>query len=405
MRKIVPLQLFLALTIFFASSCFKQYDLCLGGQNEDSVITPNIPFECDMEYFARIKSFDFQQYVPYQTKCFFLKDESSCFIVDEPTLKLFDLNELNIINENVLTINEIGSAAVLMDNSFWIISSENLPYNPELIKIDNSGNKIVSKFINPGGGWDVAERTLSGTNDGGCIIALRPWSTLKYQVNRYDKEGNILWICELPQGGYTGRAVECRSGNFILSFKLSTGRTSFIKINATGEFVSENRLPESTGTIYEEDWAITDMIELPDTNLLLIVGGATDALVKMDQNGNRLWSIDGLSHVKVKVTSEDKLIICYDKKVDTYARNIALASMNEDGTFAWEKTYGGTGNESVNNFLELPGGGFYIFGRTSNLSGEWKKEYDTDYDCYYYHAVTNDAEYFIKTNRLGDICL
>jgi hypothetical protein len=261
--KNLKLPVFFLIVCILYSSCYKSDNICI--DSSDSPPAASVPFECDMEYFAKIKPFDFQQYAPYQTTCFFLKDENSCFIVDAPALKLFDLNELIFINENVLTINEIGSSAVLKDNSFWIISGENLPYNPELIKIDNSGNKIVSAFINPGGDWDVAARTLTGTNDGGCIIALRLWSTLRYQVNRYDKDGNILWICELPHDGIIGRAVQCRSGDFILSFKMSTGRTSFLKINAVGEIVSEQTLPESTGTRYEEDWAITNMIELPNT--------------------------------------------------------------------------------------------------------------------------------------------
>jgi hypothetical protein len=404
MRIKVKLPVLIAIIYFFSCSCTKFHDICSGGEKPDSTIARSIPFECDKEYFAKKKSFGFRQNVPYQTQCFFLRDENSCFIVDEPKLKLFDLNELDIEDENVLTINEIGSASVLKDNSFWIISGDNLPYNPELIRIDNSGNKIVSVFINPVASWDVADRTLTGTNDGGCIISLRLWSTLRSQVNRYDTKGNLAWTCELPEDGVPGRAVECRSGEFVISFETSTGRTSIIKIDEAGKIVSEHRLPEHTGTIYGEDWAITDMIELPNSNLLLIVGGGADALVNIDQNGNRLWSIDGLSYVKAKVTAEDKLIVCYNKHVDTYDSNIALACINEDGTIAWEKTYGGTGNESVNNFLELPDKGFYIFGKTSNYTGKWKELYDTGYECYYYWAETIESEYFIKTDSLGNTC-
>jgi hypothetical protein len=124
----------------------------------------------------------------------------------------------------------------------------------------------------------------------------------------------------------------------------------------------------------------------------------------MDQNGNRLWSIDRLYDVKAKVTGDDKLIVCYNKYVDSDASNIALACLNEDGTFAWEKTYGGTGSENVSNFLELPDGGFYIFGKTSNYTGRLVRGYDSDYDCNFSIPETVVSEYFIKTDSLGHIC-
>jgi hypothetical protein len=163
--------------------------------------------------------------------------------------------------------------------------------------------------------------------------------------------------------------------------------------------VSELIWPEPTQALSLEDRGIRGMIELPDSNLLLTVGAGLDYLVKMDQNANILWIIDNLTYVKAMVASGNRLMACYNKD-----GNIVLASINMNGTFAWERTYGGTGSESNSNFIELPDRGFYIFGKTSNYTGRLVRGYDSDYDCNFSNPERVVSEYFIKTDSLGHIC-
>ena len=131
-------------------------------------------------------------------------------------------------------------------------------------------------------------------------------------------------------------------------------------------------------------------------------------LIKVDSTGTVISHSESLDNIysNFLLISDGGIITGYN--IVTNGGDIGFSKIRDDGNIEWTKTFGGTGDESLNYIFELNSGGYYLIGTTTNLTGKWKKYlmYKTDfpYKQYYeYDKESVSSYYFIKTDNTGNI--
>ncbi len=266
-----------------------------------------------------------------------------------------------------------------------------------LIKTDGNGNLQWQRTFggsNSDGGWSVQQ-----TSDGGYIIA---GSTSSFGAGngdvyliKTDGNGNLQW-----QRTFGGSNSDCGysvrqttdGGYIIVGWKDYWDKVYLVKTDGIGNLQWEKTIRYYS--IYNGGLSVQQTTD----GGYIIVGGTASFitdwdvfLIKADANGNSQWQKTFGGYSKdagwdVWQTSDHGYIISGETR--SYGMggiDIYLIKTDADGNLQWQKTFGGSNNESWDNKVQqTQDGGYIIAGFTESFG-----------------AGERDV-YLIKTNASGD---
>jgi hypothetical protein len=290
------------------------------------------------------------------------------------------------------TGNDVGSDLVQTVDGGYALAGNTVSfgtggsYDFWLVKTDASGTMQWNKTYG-GTGFDWAY-ALVQTNDGGYALAgSTGWDPLvDLWLVKTDAYGNQQWnktyggtnfdsafnLVQTIDGGYAlaGTTRSYGAGNFDVYL---------VKTDSAGN-MQWNKTYGGTGP----DWA-SALVQMGDGGYALAGGtqsfsvGSTDFwLIKTDASGTMQWnkSYGG--------TGEDSPTALVWNGDDGYAIAGATFSFgaggydgwvvktDSNGNMQWNKTYGGTNDDSPEDFVQTADGGYALAGRTTSFgAGEW----------------------------------
>ena len=259
-----------------------------------------------------------------------------------------------------------------------------------LVRVNGDGNKLWEKTYG-GSSWDYLN-SLVLTSDGGALLGGKTSSSgaggSDMYLVRVDEDGTKRWektyggpysdsiysLALTPDGGALLGGLTYSSGTDISDMYL-------VRVNGDG-----NKLWEKTYGGSEND-SIYSLAVTPDGGALLGgltyssgAGGSDMFLVRVDEEGNKLWektyggpNLDAINSLVLTPdggallgghSSASELLIDFD---------MSLVRVDEAGNKLWEKTYGGSNLDVTNDLVLMPDGGALLGGKT-NLNDDGKPD-------------------------------
>jgi len=261
-----------------------------------------------------------------------------------------------------------------------------------IIKTDNSGliewNNCFGSVYNESGGQ------TKETEDGGFVII--------GSKNMIGDESNNVWIIRTNSQGdslwtktYGGIAfdngtsilVNDDGGFVILGSTESYGNgDSDIWLIKTDSYGSEEwsrtygsgskDIGQSILTTYDGGHLIGYKIES------FGLGGTSIGLLRVDANGNELWTrtIGGSTAISSssfqKVSDDQYVMVCSRFNNGNNAYDTYLIKINDSGDILWDKTYGGSNSDYGYSVINTLDSGFAILGSTHNFGNGSKNSSD-----------------------------
>lgn len=225
------------------------------------------------------------------------------------------------------------------------LTGSNGGYDLWVIKTDPQGNLIWQK--NYGGSRDEAPNKIIETNDGGLIIAGTTASTdgdisnnpnggSKWWILKLDNMGNLLWeqIIAIGLGGSCLDVVEDLNGNlYFMGYCALNGTVStfdvditLLKMNSSGTVLWDKQYGSPNGDEYGASIS-------PTADGGFILGSTTQP------NSGTLANNYG-------------------------QRDYHIIKVDGNGNFIWERNYGGTADDSLQDVVETADGGFILVGKS-----------------------------------------
>jgi len=267
----------------------------------------------------------------------------------------------------------------------YIIAGVSGSYGPSgggdawLIKVDSAGNKIWERTF---GGSDTEWAcSVQQTNEGGYIIA---GVTKSYGSGgadawliKTDSEGNKIW--DRTFGGseddWTEAVEQTSYDGYIVAGCTNSyeGDAWLIKTDSDG-----NKIWERTFGGSDDDYA--KAVQLTNDGGYILVGstrsysfGGFDAwLIKTDSTGNKIWDrtfggSENDSANSVRQTSDGGYIIAgFTESYGAGGRDAWLIKTDSDGNKIWERTFGGSDLDQANAVQLTNDGGYTIAGSTKS---------------------------------------
>lgn len=356
-------------------------------------------------------------------------------------IKVFELIDGNLLLASSSTSGLNGNKTVPSNGSedFW------------LIKIDDQGNELWQKSY--GGLGDEYLGDVIELSDGSILMAGSSNSSatgdktdaskglIDYWIVKIDANGNVLW--DKTYGGAKNDLAESialdDNGNVFISGKsesqISGDKTEdgygsydfwLVKLDSAGDFLWDQTLGGDGGETNSSIIVTENELYLLGSSLSGVSGTKTEAsrgsfdfwVTKMDLNGNIIADktyggngSEGLSDSKLLNTGELLIVGTSDSDV---SGEVATSSHNNSQDF-WvllidttdlsiksQFMYGGDGDESPPNFLEIENNSILLFGASeSDVSGEKTIQSQGGYDFWILELSTDlSTDYFVKNETL-----
>jgi hypothetical protein len=288
------------------------------------------------------------------------------------------------------TVGEWGNDAQQTIDGGYIIAgttgSFGLPSgNVYLIKTNSLGNTEWSKTY--GGISDESAFAVQQTNDSGYILTGYSYSSgvgnVNFFVIKTNAIGDTLWTKSIGgNNDYSFSIQQTSDGGFIVlgeTFLLGIGDKDvyLIKLDSNGNLMWSKTYG---GTQYDRGYSI----QQTNDGGYIITGqtqfgtGDVDVyLIKTNNLGNILWSRTyggsgaefGLS---VQQTIDDGYIIGgYTNSFGSGDYDFYLIKTDSTGTYLWSKTFGGTGDDEAFSVQQTLDNGFLIAGYTTSFGGSY----------------------------------
>jgi hypothetical protein len=295
-------------------------------------------------------------------------------------------------------VQQMSNGSYLVTGS--IVGTASGDYDYYLIRLDGNGNIICSTSFDGNGDERIGSAVL--TSDGGAIIA--GWRNTTFAgyrdayLARTDSNCNVLWAKTF---GGTGddEAIsinQTSDGDYVFtgiteSFGVGSEDIYLVKVDGNGNLLWSKTLGGSG-----QDYG--SYVEQTNDSGFVIIGitnsfgaGNDDAyLIKTDANGDTMWSKTyGGSNLEfgssVHKTSDGGLIVA--------GQTLSFGAGNDDayliktdngGNLLWSKAYGGTDYDQANSVQQTADGGYIVNGHARSFG-------TGSYDIY-----------LIKTDSLGN---
>ncbi len=256
-----------------------------------------------------------------------------------------------------------------------------------------------------GNGWDSFSSILE-TRNGSFILVGESYSTdieglpnkgyYDAIILKYDKDGNMLWQKSWGGNGNDKflNSIETEDGSIILF-----GHSSSTDIEGLPNKGSDDiiiiKYDKDGNMLWQKSWggnnneSFSRVIETEDGSIILagysfstdIEGlpnkGSQDAIIlKYDKNGNMLWQkswggnySDNFSNT---METEDGSIILAGYSYSTDIEGLLnkgesdaiIVKYDKNGNLMWQKSWGGNGNDNLNNVIETVDESFILVGYT-----------------------------------------
>ncbi|MFL5786674.1 MAG: SBBP repeat-containing protein [Flavisolibacter sp.] len=277
-----------------------------------------------------------------------------------------------------------------------------------IIKVDSSGNKKWSKAF--GGSRDDLPYSIVATNDGGFLVAGVTLSidgdvSISFGsgdawIIKLDSNGNLIWQKSYGGNDYeeAGYIVQTKDGNYLIAGTTFTNNSGDIPNNHGDKDVWLFKIDGNGNLLWSKLYGGTAAdVSLGITsigsggyviNALTTSGdgdvaknkGIIDAwLLKVDENGNRVWALnvggskedspesissdnDGNVYVAGRTNSTDGDMILNQGDYDLFVAKIDL-----NGNKVWVKTFGGSAADMGYSICFTNDQNILVAGKTSSI--------------------------------------
>ncbi|MDR2457284.1 MAG: hypothetical protein LBD41_02235 [Clostridiales Family XIII bacterium] len=221
-----------------------------------------------------------------------------------------------------------------------------------IIKLDSQGNLLWQKFL---GGSDYDEANcIQITSDGGYIIA--GYSSSSDGDVKVNRGGYDYWIVKLDSQGN-------------LQWAKSFGG-------------SKNEVPFSCQQTSDGDYIIAGYSYSNDGDVVENHGKGDFWIVKLDSQGTIKWqkSLGGSEldeATSIQITLDGGFIVAGstysidgDVTENHGGSDIWIVKLDSEGTLQWQKSFGGSGNESTRSIHQISDGGYIFVGSSKSNDGD-----------------------------------
>lgn len=310
--------------------------------------------------------------------------------------------------------NDIGYAIRTTNDDNFIIAGGTKSYgvgggDAYLMKINRSGNVLWSQTYGGSGMDQFAD--AQQTADGGYITAGMSKSYGSSRGKMYlvktDNEGNQDWYKTYGHGDWThAHGVQQTSDGGYILVGNSTQTDPWLDIRLTK--VDSNGNEQWTkffGRSYDDTGF--DVKQTSDGGYIIV--GRTGVwssnsqiwVIKTDSNGNTVWDstlggpgnqIDGWDDgYYVEELADGSFVIGGTAHFSGHTDlDAALIKLDSNGDELWAKSYGGSGHDRCNEFVQLSDGGFALVGGTQSFGAGGN-------DAYLIRTDTNGNSLWTKT--------
>jgi hypothetical protein len=262
----------------------------------------------------------------------------------------------------------------------------------EITRLDASGNVIWAKYFSSySDPYPVIQDNDDNFIIGGYVNGIGAGGD-DAPIMKLDGNGDTIWsrnyggtandwfyhILQTPDDGYL-------AAGYTTSFGQGGRDIYLVKVDYNGNLLWS----KTYGTAVDER-AFGHCVQITSDGGFIITGGGDNGgqgifLIKTDASGNMLWarSYDGLWGHAIKETPDHGFLICGSIQANTY-KDIVLIKTDSAGTVLWSKTYGGSTESESGWILDLANDGGYVL-------GGWTISFTGSEDMY-----------FIKTDASGN---
>ncbi len=281
-----------------------------------------------------------------------------------------------------------------------------------IVKLNSNGNISWQKSL--GGSGIESANSIRQTSDGGYIMAGYTASTDGDLAGRASGNSDDYWIVKLTATGniswqktYGGTTLDWAAavrqtadGGYIVAGQAASsngdvtgGHGSWdywvLKLNASGNIVWKKALG-GTGHDFGKDiqqttdggYILGGYTTSTDGDVIGNHGGIDGWVIKLDANGNTSWSktIGGTQSdwcQAIKQTTDGGYILgCISQSTDGDAtenkgdNDFWVVKLDNSGTISWQKSYGGTGSENLQDIQQVSADSYIIAGYSSSSDND-----------------------------------
>ncbi len=258
-----------------------------------------------------------------------------------------------------------------------------------MVIMDTLGNVSITHTFGTGDRDRV--RDVESTADGNLILGGNTKDgTFKGFILKCDLTGNTIWTSFMGSVTFPEtiwRVLELSDGS-IMGLGWDVGDIYMVKLNAAGTFQWDQTL----GFNFVDRGH--DIIQAANGDLIICGRGTISFseqmfVVRMDVNGNILWqqALGGLGNEygnAIAATPDGGFLVGgFTASSGAGGNDFLLVKYDNTDAIEWSKTYGGTGNEEINDIKVMSDGSYLLAGTTDS------------------YGIGGDDYLMIKTDNLG----
>jgi 5-hydroxyisourate hydrolase-like protein (transthyretin family) len=255
-------------------------------------------------------------------------------------------------------------------------------YDAWVLKLDGQG-AVLWQNAYGGAGYDFAA-SVQPTPDGGYLVAggTDSWGTGQTEawVFKLDQDGNVLWDTRFGDAGVESVSsiqITSDGGIVLAGGTQSSGAGDYdavvIRLDGSGSMVWQKTYG---GPDYDFASSVRETVDggfvVVGETLSFGAGGYDLFVFKVDGTGKLLWQKtyggtgDDSAH-SVQTTADGGFVIVGGTRSSSTGDDVLVLRLDANGGLLWQKTYGGTENDFAHFVDETDDGGLVVAGETRSF--------------------------------------